>query len=238
MNSYNIVTNAYKGLLYHMFLDLKRTVFIGVVISLSLMVFDFVMTIIFVNINEISSNDGGGTLFSGVIVMMIALIIHTIKSKDDMNGKFAFPINRTIYGVSNLLFLIVASFILLATVSIVAPVEIIIFTLADLVCDKLVYINPVTLKSFTTGFIASWAYLVAFASITYCLSMYLKKYLYYTLPVLTIIITCIIMFGWFGDIIRFLFLENNVSYLVLKLLLITLVSHTLGFIPLKRMEVY
>lgn len=237
MVSNNIVKNAYKGLLYNMFLDLRKTILVGVITALSLAVFDVIMALIFININEYSSNDGSGSLFTGAIIMLFALIIHIVTSKDSIQSKFAFPINRSIYAVANVLFLAVGSFVLLASITIVAPFEVLILSFIDLISEKMVYVNPITLNSYMLGFISSWGYLLAFGSVTYCLFMYVRQYVIYSVPVITIIITSVFLFGWFGDIINFLFMEDNLLILIGKLLVITIISHLLGFIPLKRMEV-
>jgi|LGOV01.1.fsa_nt_gb hypothetical protein len=239
MNSKNIVINAYKGLLYNFYLDLKTTALIGLVIVSSTAVFNIVLALIFLNINGSSSNDGSGALFIGGVIMLITFIIHIIASTsiEGIHGKFSFPINRLIYAVSNFMFMIFGSFVLLAILTIFAPFEVLIYRFIELLTGKLLYLNTITLDSFLIGFISSWAYLFSFASIAYALFMYIRRYLLYTLPILTILILCVFLFGWFGDIIAFTFLETNLYILLLKLVGIAIVSHILGFIPLKRLEV-
>lgn len=239
MNSKNTVKNAYKGLLLNFFIDLRSTAIVGGIIVISISVFDIIMTIIFLNLDEHISNDGTGTIFTGAIVMFVALLIHVIgsTSQNDMHSKFAFPINRTIYAVSNFLFILFGSFILLAIVTILAPVEMFLYGFLELVTHKIIYLNQITFHSFLVGFAATWAYLLAFGSLTYGIFMYIRRYKLYTLPVIAIVITSVFAFGWFGDIIRFFFLEDSLLLLIVKLLVITIISHILGFIPLKRMEV-
>lgn len=237
MKSNNVIKNAYKGLFYNMLLDLKKTVCFVIIISLSIAAFNIVLALIFMNVNEVSTHDGSGSLFSGVIVILVVLFIHIIKTQETSQSKFSFPINRLIYAVTNFVFLLVSSFILLAAVTIVAPIEVGIIRLIDVLTDKLVYVNAITLNSFIIGFVASWGYLFAFGSVTYCLFMYIKKYSMYTIPVITLIFTSIFVFGWFGEIIQFLFLEGHLGVLIFKLSIIGIIANVIAFVPLKRMEV-
>lgn len=239
MNSNKKVINAYKGLFTTLLLDLRRTIIIGLMIIASLALFNFVLTIVFISFDEQISNDGVGSIFMGGIVMLIAFVIHIIisTSGEELHGKFTFPIDRSVYAVTNFVFIICGSFVLLAVVTIVAPVEMLLYYLVEVTSHKIIFINQITLKSYLMGFAATWAYLIFFGSITYGIFMYIRKYPLYSLPVIAIIFTTVLGFGWLGNIVAFLFLEDSLGVLVIKLLSIAVIANGLGYIPLKRLEV-
>jgi len=238
MNSKKVVINAYKGLFVNFLLDLRKTAFIAFLIICTIVFVDFVMSIIFVSVNQ-DIFRVFGPFFIGGFVMMFAFTIHVIMSTspDEMYGKFTFPINRSVYGITNFVFLIIGSFILLAIVTIVAPIEMFLYQILELSTHKILYLNEVTLNSFIIGFTATWAYLFCFGSLTYGIFMYIRNYTLYSLLTLTIVISIVVMFGWLGDVTSFIFLEHNLLILIIKLISIAIISNILGFIPLKRLEV-
>ena len=237
MNSKNNIKNAYKGLLLNFYFDFKKVVSLGIIVTLSITLFNFIMTIIMMNIDY--STENSGVLMIGFFTMLITLFVYTIlsTSREELHSKFAFPINRSVYAISNLFSILAGAFVMLLITTIILPIEIFLLKFVSLFTDKLIFLNTVTLPEYIRGFISSWGYMVALASVTYCIFMFIRKYMMYTLPAIAILFTCLISFGWLGDIVEFIFAEQNLSVLMIKLLSITLVSHILGFIPLKRMEV-
>lgn len=233
------IKNGYKGLLLNFFYDMKKTAKIGVIITLSILLSNFLLNIIVMQFDGGDSNSNSGIMMIGFITMLITLFVYVVvsTSKVELYSKFSFPINRRIYAISNFLVLVVGSLALLMIVTILSPVELMLFKLVELFSDQFIYINIMTLGGFIEGFITSWLYLIAISSVSYCVFIYIRKYMIASLLTLAVLATMIISFGWLGNIIQFIFLEQNLGLFVAKLLSISVISHLLGYIPLRKMEV-
>ncbi|MCK5128766.1 MAG: hypothetical protein KAQ68_02850 [Clostridiales bacterium] len=239
MKNSNYIKNAYKGLLLNFYFDYKSLISVSAIITLSLVVFDFLVTIIVLQFSNSMSNENSGVLVVGFVTMLIALGIYASlsTSKSEMKAKFAFPINRMTFAVSNLIALILGSLTMLMVITMIAPIEVVLFSIAAKFSDKLIYVNEVTLNTYLIGFISSWVYMIAFGSILHCMFMFIRRYTLVSLIVIAALILSVITFGWLGNIVRFLFLEQSLFMLVLKLGVISLVLNVLAFIPTKTMEV-
>jgi hypothetical protein len=232
------VKNAYKGLMLNFYYDMKKIAMIGVIIMLSMMVATILLNVITLKSGS-DINNNSGIMFSGFIVMMITLFVYVIvsTSKVELYSKFSFPINRRIYAIANFIVLCAGSFALLMIVTIFSPVEFGIYELLSTITDKFIYINNITLDGFINGFITCWLFLLTVSSVSYCIFIYIRKYMIVTLLVLAVVATIVIAFDGLIDVYRFLFLEKSVLLFAIKTLVISLVSHLLAYIPLKRLEV-
>jgi hypothetical protein len=239
MTSKNI-KHGYKGLMLNFYLDFKKIISISTIVVLSLTTFDFIVTLLIAQFSKsYGSERSAGVLLIGSVIMLIAFCIHTIKStsKDTIKSKFAFPINRLMYSVVNFIAIVIGSLIMMMIITIIAPFEMILYRVTALFTDKLYYLSMVTLNNLFVGFISSWMYLIAISSLLYFIFMYIRKYTIVSLIVITISIFSILTFGWLGNIISFVFLEQNLGIFVLKLSAVTIITHLLAYIPTKTMEV-
>ncbi len=239
MNSSKITSHAFKGIFLNLYFDLRKTLKISTIVVVSIALFDFVMVSLFLRLNEDMSNDATGILLFGTIAMIIAFCVYVVlsTSKEKLREKFSFPVNRKIFAISNFLFYMVGSFILLGILTILAPIEVLLYKLLEVMSDKFMFLNFVTLESYFVGLISAWAIMIAIGSLTYCLSLYIRKYLQYSLPLITITFASIFLFGWFIPITEFLFLEENLLLFVLNLLMFSIICHGIGYIALSKTEV-
>ncbi len=147
MNSNKVVINAYKGLFLNFFLDLRKTAFFAFCIICTIVFFDILMAIIFVNVNG-NIYRQFGPFYIGGFVMLCAFTIHVFMSTslEEMHGKFTFPINRTVYAITNFVFLFIGSFVLLAIASIISPIEMFSYQILELLTHKIIYLNRLLLK--------------------------------------------------------------------------------------------
>lgn len=239
MDSNKVVSSAYKGLFLNQYFDLRKTLLISSIVIISISLFDFAMVILFLQLNEDMSNDASGILVFGTIAIIIAFSIYMIlsTSKEKLREKFSFPIDRKIFAISNFSFSFIASFLLIVTITVFASIELLLYKLLDLVSNKFMYVNLITLESYITGLISTWMIIIAAGSFVYCISLYSRLYLQYFLPILGVLFTSIFLFGWIPDIIVFMFFEESLYLLVLKLLSFSLICHGFGFLALKKTEV-
>lgn len=230
--------NSYKGLLLNFYYDIKKTIIIGIIITLSITLFSLLLNIILIQFNEPTSSNSG-MLVVGFFVMLISLFIYVINStsKVELFSKFSFPINRLIYAISNFIAIVIGSFLMLMVITIMTPIEVLLTKFISIFTIKLLYLNNITLYGYIVGFLSAWGYMIALGSITYCIFMYIRKYKIFSLLVLALLITLILSFGWLGNILQFIFFESNLALLMIKLLSISIVTNILGYIPLKKMEV-
>lgn len=239
MNYDKAVSKAFNGLLLNLYFDLRKTLQISTIVVISIALFDFGMVTIFLGLDEDISNDASGILVFGTVAMIIAFSVYTVMStsKEKLREKFAFPINRTIFAISNFLFYIIGSFLLLGIISILAPFEILLYKLVEVVSDKFLFLNLITLDAYLIGFVAAWGLIIAIGSFAYAVAMYVRQYTVYAVPILGVLFASIFLFGWFGEILNLVFQETNLLLLTLKLLGFSVVCHGLGYIALRTTEV-
>ncbi len=239
MNSSNVILNAFKGLFLNLYFDLRKTIKMSTIVVVSIALFDFVMVAMFLGLDEDMSNDASGVLVFGTVAMTVAFCVYTIlsTSKEKLREKFSFPINRKIFALSNFVFYMIGSLILLAILTILAPMEVLGYKLLEMFSDKFMYISLVTLESYFVGIMSAWAVMLMLGSLTYCITIYIRRYIQYALPIITVLFASMFLFGWVSNILEFLFQERNLFLMVLKLVGFSILFHFLGYIALTQTEV-
>jgi len=240
MNYRKIFPSIYKGLLFSYFLDFKKTIKVSSIVVITIAFFDFGMVTMFLRFNEDVTNDISGILFFGTIAMIIAFSIYSVisTSKDKMSEKFSFPINRKVFAITNFLFSVLGSFGLLAVLTLLAPIEVLLYKFVDLTTDKFMYVNLITVDSFIIGFISAWAIMIGIGSLSYSIAIFIREYTYYTISILVVLLASLFMFGWFEEVLKFVFSEDTLILFVLKLIVFSLIFHGIGYVALKHKEVH
>ena len=235
MNSKN-TKRAFKGVMLNFYFDFRKYLIIGALVILIITLIDFFGTIKGYHANNYLG-DTSGIFIIGFIVMLIAqgIFILQSSSSNGIRKKFMFPINRISYAAATFISIILGSLAMLMAVTMIAPIEMLLFKVGSLFSKKIIYISTLTISNFITGFISSWAYMVASASIVHLILVYFKIYKITGLIVLVAII--IISYIINIDIAHFIIMENNFGMLILKLSVISISSHLLAFIPTRNMEV-
>lgn len=244
MDSKKYYISYIKGFLINSLLESKTPLIIALSITMGIVLFNYIVYIsmlVFSNIN--STHDNEGALSVGFITVIIVLIISTFlaTSNKDIGRRFVFPINRKIYAIGNFLASIVVSICFLAGVSMISFLELIVGKLLELISPQFIIINRITLVNYGIGLWLAFCYFVFAMSAAYLVAMYFHRYKLITAVVIGLLIFSMFSLGFvrniFFELYTFIFLEQSVDMLSMKLGGLTLLCHVLAYIPLKRMEV-
>lgn len=235
--------NSLKGFLLNTSYDIKTLIIIGCSIALGISLANLIIVASLVTFTDGVSSSNSGALYSGLVTMLITLgiSIFVSTSNSEICKKFVFPINRSTYAIGNYIYILVASFLLMVAVSAVQIIELLLGNLLEIIYSNVYFANFITIEDYLVGFWVSFCYMVFFASLIYLLSMCFHRYKIQFTTVLVLMLVLVFSFSEVRDIFasgfRFIFSEESIGLLSVKLLILSVVFNTVAYLPFKRMEV-
>lgn len=236
---------ALKGFLTSSLLSSKKMFIVIGAILVAQPVLGYILMVIFHlnGVTDSSSGSSSSVLNSGLDIALVMLIVVAIisASSKGLAIEFTFPLSRNIYGLGNFIMTILSANALLLITSVAAVVEILLGNLVASIFKDFVLINKITLENFIVGYWVSMSYVVFAASLVYCLFMYIFKYtLKAVVPICLLLVLMLSLAPGRNVLVRmftFLVWEPSIWVLSIKLWVLTIALHLIGFIPLKSKEV-
>lgn len=241
----NLQKRSLKGLLLNLFIDFKKVIMIGLAITSSIAVVNFILFIekFFPSVYEtINVRNSGLVLDIGFITAIITfcITIGISTSKDEFQSKFVFPLTRQIYAVGNFIYVVVGSYLFMVMVCGLELIETILYMALDRFSDDFYFINTMTPSSYIIGFILSTSILIFIVSLVYIVTMYIRKYLFPSIITLAVLFGLFLTSEWvqkllmngFNGIWRMAFMQQ-----LGVLWGLTILFHIIAYIPLRNMEV-
>lgn len=225
--------------LYYNYLDLFK---IFIIVNLGLfIIFMTIETSIF-----LSKGNGGasipGMLSTTCISSIITFLINGIimSSKKELNSKMIFPVSKIIYSIAQFSMMFYASLIMLTICLIFSLLEICINRIFAIYRYNYIFIPNILSTTFKRGVLLSFFFVPLFGSITYLISMYIRKWLIPSLMILTSFIMTLIIndfVTFYIELAKVLFFDESIIVNIIKLFSLTLFFNLLAYIPLKYTEV-
>ncbi len=236
-------TNSLKGFLLGSLFDFKSIFITSTAIIGGTMIFNYIISALILILSDTQSSNNAGMLTSGYGIAIITFSIGMfVKMSNKYIGqKFVFPINRDIFAIGNFLFVIIGSIIFLISIITFSFIENIFGKIMELLFKGFVFFNEINFSIFGIGMWTSFCYMVFGISCIYFVSMYFHRFKLHTSIIMGLVIATIIAFPFiriaFLHAFKFIFFEQSVLILSIKLWVLTVIYHILAYIPLKRMEV-
>lgn len=224
------------------YLDLKKTLLIGTIISASAFLVQFVILLATSLAGSASSSNAGMLVTSyGMYAITFMIGIFADTANGQMKNLFRFPINRPTYAVGMLINLFAAPLAIIAAVSLFQVLESLTYTVLSAFLENLRYLNNLTVASYLEGLLPTYAMTVYALSMVYMLSMYFHRFkLPFTIALVALIVVYIMVGPFrvaFNRAFVYPFTQNTIPAFTLCMLGLSLVFHALAFAPLKTMEV-
>lgn len=234
MLSRNSRLRALKYVLYSYYVDSKTIygIYIGIMTGL------LISRLLFATTGSISGSLDSGFI-NGTITLMISIIV--ITSNSELLKKFSFPVNRNMLVLSHIILILVFPLVMLLTSCGYHLLDLLISGLTTRIVPGFFYTNVIAKSSFLTGFVTSYITMVCASAITWFVFAWFYRHKIITSVVGGVFILLSLYWADFQDKLIFLFDDifsgSSPGMFFLKLLMISLISFVLGYIPIKRMEV-
>lgn len=244
MKTKTLAMRSYKGAIKNLYYDYRISFKVCLIISAAI-----VLAVNFLNIlavvyqDHVNGNSNGGGMNIVGITALITILVSSIEltSKKNMESKFFFPLNKKIWCFANLTMMTFAAFVFTTMALMLAAIELIVGNILTASSGRFFFFSSFTWDSYVGGTITLFMFILVFGSFVYCLFIFLKRYLVLVLTLLGIVIILPIFSSTFAPIyytvFKFFFVEQTRSLFVVKYLSLTLIFHTLAYLPLKKMEV-
>ncbi len=223
-----------KALLYGYYLDFKLFFEIYFGILSGLIISTFLIT------PSASGNSALNTAL-GSCLFMLPIAMMVITSNSELMKKFSFPVDRNLVALSHILLILVLPLVMLLMSCFFYLLELLLAELTLRVASNFFYSLVITKRSFLVGFAISYMAIVCITALTWMVSAWFYRHKILVGVIGGTFILALIYVDDFRqavfELIGRLFYTPTPGLLCLKLILITLASFALGYIPIKRMEV-
>lgn len=236
------IRRSLRGHLYHNIIGAKMIFYIvAAFISIAIIVNSLLVMIL--SLAGVSGNSYIDSLSLGLLASTVLLIIISINAVwgKTLNSSFTFPVNRIIYCIGNFISLLFITFNLLLIISVGQVFELLISGIIARTFNNMVMINMITMEAYLKGFFITFSYLVAIASLVYCIAAFCFRFKLPAVIALSAVIGIAFIFGMSRNAMyqamMYFIGEQSMAALGLKLWLASMILQLLAYIPFRKAEV-